>query len=221
MSKCWLLKEGCNGVDCDSFCLKRIKLEKLFELALVSEKQREKILFKPDSEKDKENFKYLSTIDKNIVNFVKQGGNLYIYSPLLGNGKTSWSLRFIQSYLKHIWYTSELKCRALFINVPRFLLAIKDNISEKNEYVEYIKANELDADLVVWDEIGTKGLTQFEHENMLSLINARVDKGKANVYTSNLDKNELKVTIGERLYSRVVLLSDTVLLTGTDRRKLI
>ena len=220
MEKCWLLDEGCSGIDCNTFCLKRYKLEKLFDMALLTQKQREKIKFKPDSDKDKENFEYLSTINKNINNFVNQGGNLYIYSPLLGNGKTSWSLRFIQTYLKNIWYTSELKCRALFINVPRFLLALKATISEKDEYAEYIKSNVLEADLVVWDEIGTKGLTQFEHENILSFINARVDAGKANVYTSNLNGKELCSVVGDRLYSRVVLLSDRVELNGSDRRAL-
>ena len=169
---------------------------------------------------DKDNFDYLATIEKNILNFVKDGGSLYIYSSTTGNGKTSWALRMIQAYLNKIWYESELTCRALFINVPRYLLALKDNISQKSDYVAHIKENVLDADLVVWDEVGTKGLTQFEHENILNIINARIDLGKANIYTSNLSDEELHQAVGDRLYSRIAIASDGVELFGSDKRAL-
>lgn len=221
MEKCRLLNEGCNGIDCNSFCLKKYKLDKLYELALLSDKQKVRVNFQLDlDELDKDNFEYLSLIDKNILKFVNDGGNLYIYSSTTGNGKTSWSIRMIQSYFNKIWLKSPLKCRALFINVPRYLLAIKDNISQKSEYVQHIKENVLDADLVVWDEVGTKGLTQFEHENILNIINARVDAGKANIYTSNLNNEELHLAVGDRLYSRIVILSDSVELVGSDKRAL-
>ena len=218
---CWLLN-NCSHVDCDGFCLRRFKLDFLYNEALVSLPQRKRVDFVLDSdESDRENFEYLSTIDNNILGFVGQGGNLLISSPITGNGKSAWSLRMIQSYFNKIWLKSPLTCRALFIHVPRYLLSIKDNISEKNEYVEHIKAHVLEADLVVWDEIGTKGLTQFEHENILNIINARVDAGKANIYTSNLTGDELREVLGDRLYSRVVLLSDVVILEGADKRALV
>ena len=217
---CWL-QEQCNHVDCDKFCLRRFKLNFLYEEAMVSIKQRTRIPLKLDSDKlDKENFDYLASIEKNIDKFVSDGGNLYIYSSTTGNGKTSWALRMIQAYLNKIWYESELTCRALFINVPRYLLAIKDNISQKSDYVQHIKDNVLDADLVVWDEVGTKGLTQFEHENILNIINARIDLGKANIYTSNLSDEELHNAVGDRLYSRIAILSDGVELFGSDKRAL-
>ena len=114
-----------------------------------------------------------------------------------------------------------MECKALFINVPKFLLSIKDNISNKNEYVEYIKNNVLEADLVVWDEVGTKGLTQFEHENLLSLINMRIDMNKSNIYTSNMRPDELKELIGDRLYSRIVKLSTEIEFKGQDKRGLV
>ena len=50
-----------------------------------------------------------------------------------------------------------------------------------NNYIEHIKENILDADLVVWDEIGTKAVTQFEHEHLLSLINNRIEYNKAQI----------------------------------------
>lgn len=213
---CWLYN-SCSHVNCDKSCIKRIKLDYLYSEGLISLKQRVRFKFIPDKQ-DKETFKYLSNIAKNIVKFVEQGGNLYIHSKQCGNGKTSIALRLIQSYLDKIWATSSLRCRVLFINVPRYLLEIKNNISEKSEYIEHIHKNVLEADIVVWDDIGTKGLTQFEHENVLSLINARLDMGKANLYTSNLSKEELHESIGDRLYSRVYSLSDDIELFGDDYR---
>lgn len=217
---CWLLS-NCSKIDCDGFCLKRTKLDYLYNQALITIPQRKRVNFVLDKdESDRENFEYLSSISNNILGFVNQGGNLYIYSSICGNGKTAWALRMVQSYFDKIWLKSDLTCRALFIHVPRYLIAIKDNISEKSDYVQHIKENVLNADLVIWDEIGTKGLTQFEHENILNIINARIDAGKANIYTSNLNNEELHEVIGDRLYSRIVLLSDNVKLEGADKRAL-
>ena len=126
----------------------------------------------------------------------------------------------IQAYFNKIWIKTDLTCKALFINVPRFLLALKDNISDKNDYVQHIKDNVLICDLVVWDEVGLKNLTSFEHENILSLINARLDLGKANIYTSNLNLNELHESLGDRLYSRIVNYSENITLHGADKRAL-
>ena len=222
---CWL-KDTCNdtGYHCDdSFCVKNFKLSKLYDNALISNKQRQRVTFLLDAdESDDSNYKYLSTIEKNIMNFVSTGGNLYIHSSITGNGKTSWALRLVQAYFSNIWLESSIEdSRALFINVPRYLLAIKDNISQKSDYVQYVKEHVLDADIVIWDEVGTKGLTQFEHENILNLISIRIDSGKANIYTSNLNDEELHQVIGDRLYSRIVLLSDDVELVGADKRSLV
>ena len=193
----------------------------LYDEALISNKQRRRVEFVLDNDgSDADNFEYLSQIEKNILGFVGQGGNLYISSPITGNGKTSWALRLVQAYFNEIWLKCPLECKALFINVPRYLLALKDNISEKSEYVQHIKENVLNADIVIWDEVGTKGLTQFEHENILNIINARIDAGKANIYTSNLNDEDLHDAVGDRLYSRIALMSDNVVLEGADKRAL-
>ena len=143
-----------------------------------------------------------------------------MWSSMTGNGKTAWSLRLIQAYLSKIWVTSDLSCRALFINVPKFFLSLKDNISQRNDYISHIKSNVLNADLVVWDEVALKTLTPFEMENLLSLINNRIDLGKANIYTSNISPNELLNLVGDRLYSRIINKSDVLEFRGADKRNL-
>lgn len=224
ISKCKKYYEGkCPIQDKElaPFCMKFFKINELQNYALLTDSQklhRDLRLDKDGTDRDK--FNRLKEIEKNIVSFVEKGKNLYIYSTIPGNGKSSWSLRLLNAYFNCIWYSSELKCKGLFINVPRFLLNLKDNISQKIEEIQYIKDNILNADVVIWDDIGTKGFTPFEMENILSMVNARLDLGKANIYTSNLDSETLKQTVGDRLFSRIYNMSEVIEFKGMDKRGL-
>ena len=224
---CWI-KSNCGKYatnDCDNkeeFCVKLFKLDYLFNESLLTDNQRVRIPLRYDADgTDRENFIRLKEIETNIDTWVKDGNNLLIKSSNCGNGKTAWSIRLIQAYLDKIWHMSDFSCKALFINVPRLMLSLKDNISSTNDYANHIKLNVLDADIVVWDEIGTKSVTSFEHENLLNFINARIEAGKSNVYTSNLDFEQLKASVGDRLYSRIVNYSEVITFNGKDKRGLV
>lgn len=224
--ECWL-KNECNkylnkDAECkhnNVFCMKLFKLNTLYDLALIPENQRKHMnLMLDESRVDEPSFVTLKSYQDDIERFIQDGLNLYIYSTITGNGKTCWAIRLIQQYFNKIWYKTDLVCRALFINVPRYLLAIKDNISETNEYANNIKERVLDADLVVWDDIGTKVATSFEHENLLSIIDARISQGKSNIFTSNIIPDGLKDVAGDRLYSRIINFSECIQFYGADKR---
>jgi DNA replication protein DnaC len=219
MSKCYLAY-NCNGKDCDAdFCQRKYKMDSLYSAALMSESQKQHITLRVDQDgTDLEQFKQLAAIEQDIVNFIKEGKNLYLHSAIPGNGKSSWSLRLAEAYFNKIWARTSGKCRVLFISVPRFLLAIKDNISAKSSYVEYIKENVLEADLVIWDDLASKVGSEFELSHLLSLIDNRLVLGKSNIYTSNLNKQQLYTAIGERLASRVANMSIDIELFGSDKR---
>ena len=218
-------KKKFNGRTCkedDIFCLRLFKIDSLFNNALLSEKQKVKIPLHPDANgTDLETFKLLKSIEEHINEFVLNGKNLFIHSTITGNGKTSWAIRLIQAYILRIWPESGIEdCPALFINVPRFLLSLKDSISNQNDYIDHIKKYILDSNLVVWDEVGVKTLSDYDHEHLLNLINTRLDEGKSNIYTSNLSSNELREKVGDRLYSRIVNISTDIELFGADKRTL-
>ena len=220
MSNCYL-KASCNGKDCDTFCIRKYKMDSLYSAALMTESQKQHIALRVDADgTDLEQFKQLAGIEQNICKFVEEGKNLYLHSAIPGNGKSSWSLRLIEAYFNKIWARSEPKCRALFISVPRFLLALKDNITNKSEYVEYIKENVLEADLVVFDDIGSKIGSEFELSHLLSIIDNRLALGKSNIYTSNLNRQQLYTALGERLTSRVANMSIDIEFFGSDKRNL-
>ena len=97
---------------------------------------------------------------------------------------------------------------------------MKDNISNKSEYIQHIKENVADCDMVIWDDIGTKVGTEFELENMLNIVDNRLCNGKSNIYTSNMEPKLLAEMIGPRLYSRIVNKSTSIELHGADKRGL-
>jgi DNA replication protein DnaC len=196
-------------------------MDSLYSAALMSESQKKRIALKVDEDgTDLEQFKQLAAIENNIVNFITEGKNLYLHSANCGNGKSSWSVRLAQAYFNKIWARTEGKCRVLFISVPRYLLAIKDNISNRNTYAEYVKENVLEADLVIFDDIAAKMGSEFELTHLLNIIDNRISLGKSNIYTSNLNRQQLYNALGERLTSRVANMSIDIELRGADKRVL-
>ena len=221
---CWA-QSGCCEIETpdfvrtDTVCMKKVKLNYLFDQALIEEPLRKtRVLFTDADKTDAEVFSQLKEISNNIVEFVKTGGNLYIHSKITGNGKTSWALRMVQNYFDAIWPKAKLTCKALFVSVPKFLSALKDSFDNKNEYAQHIKDNIANADLVIWDDIGTKVATPFEVEMLFSIIDSRLNSEKANIFTSNLSSEELEKALGARLFSRIFHFSVDIELKGTDKR---
>jgi DNA replication protein DnaC len=194
-------------------------MDTLYSAALMTESQKQHVVLKIDPDgTDLEQFQKLAAIEQDIVKFISEGKNLYLHSANCGNGKSSWSIRLVEAYFDKIWARTDGKCRVLFISVPRFLLALKDNITTRSSYVEYIKDNVLEADLVIWDDIAAKMGSEFELTHLLNIIDNRLALGKSNIYTSNLNRQQLYNVLGERLTSRIANMSIDIELFGSDKR---
>lgn len=216
--KCWY-KNICPYYDskCSSGCIRYLKMHFLANNALLSEKQQYPIkLYVEDIDKD--NYKKLADIKNNIENFVKEGKNLLIYSHITGNGKTQWAIKLLMTYFNKIWAEDDFTVRGLFISVPKLFNSLKESITERKEYINHIRENISKADIVIWDELAIKNLTDFEHSYLLSYINERLESGKTNIFTSNLNKEELLECLGDRVYSRIVNSSEIIELKGKDKR---
>ncbi len=209
----------CNHLDCDTFCIKNFKTAFYFEEALIPENKRIKFPLYIDKDgRDSDAFSYLTSLEKDIINFVESGNNLYLFSENPGNGKTSWTFRLARSYIEASWFKKELTPIVLFISVPKFLLELKANIEKKSSYIEHILSYVKTCDLVIWDDIGSKAGTEFEISYLLSIIDERLLNKKSNIYTSNLNKDELHNLLGDRVYSRVYNYSTCVEFFGKDKR---
>ena len=215
-------RNKCNGRDCNKeFCQKKYRLDTLFSNSLLTEHQIKPVTLKVDADgTDRNEFRQLAEIEKQIEGFVADGLNLYLHSYGCGNGKTSWSIRLLSTYFNKIWHKSNFGCQGMFINVPRYLLALKENISGHSEYAEFINAKVREADLVIWDDIAAKVGSEFELNHLLSIINYRIDAGKSNIFTTNLGPRELTKALGERLASRICNKSINIELRGSDKRAL-
>lgn len=152
-----------------------------------------------------------------IDDFVSGGKQVYLWSKECGNGKTTWASKLLKAYFAKVWPGNQFKMRGYFVHVPTFLERLKDNISDKND-VNEIKANLRNADLVVWDDVAVKNISEFETGVLLHLVDFRVSNLKANIYTSNLPKQKLEALLGQRLASRIYNASKVVQFHGKDRR---
>jgi hypothetical protein len=161
-------------------------------------------------------FRKLKKIKDNIVNFVEQGKNLYISSKSSGTAKTSWSIKLMLKYFDSIWNGNGQRVRGLFIHTPTFLQQLKDFDNPlTTEYKELIKS----CDLVVWDDIATSHMSNYEYTQLLIYIDHRILNGKSNIYTSNVTTLEsLEEIVGSRLASRIFSTSKVIEFKAADGR---
>ena len=218
--RCWY-KDVCDHSKCGSFCIRHYKMDCLTSLACMEGNQKYPVKLVLDADGcDREAFKELKGIQRDANSFVMQGRNLIIWSERTGNGKTEWAKKILLSWFDSIWHITELECRGLFISLPKLLTALRDNISNKNEYFEYVNENIIKADLVVWDELNYKDLSSFEHDYLLNIIDQRMSIGKANIFTTNFPLNITVEKLGSRLGSRILGRSQKIELKGKDKRGL-
>lgn len=214
----------CNHIDCEAdFCIRKSKVEYYLSNAGLDVSDWKKKALMPDVDgTDLAEFKQLAEISNTIVDFVKRGQSLLIYSTQCGNGKTSWAIRLIQSYIHRTWMYSGPECKALFIKVSKLVKGCKDAISNKSApdaiYADFIMQHYAEADLVVWDDIATKQASAYEIDNiLLPMLETRINK--TNIFTSNLGQDQMFDAIGERLTSRVFNKSNVIMLRGKDKRR--
>ena len=203
MCECWY-KEVCESYceNCQTLCVRYAEMKYLMEHSNLPVKKRQPQQLSVQ-EVDYIAYLRLDTIRKDIVNWVDDGKNLYITSHNMGNGKTSWAIKLMLKYFDEIWSGNGFRQRALFVHVPTYIMKCKDFNNVDREFEE-LKRQIQEVDLVVWDDIGSTGITQYDYSNLLMAIDARVLNGKANIVTGNCTtRQELEQMIGAKLTSRL------------------
>lgn len=166
---------------------------------------------------DLEPYSILADIKDDIVFFVENGQNVFICSKYTGNGKTSWSIKLLLKYFDNVWAGNGFKVRGLFVNVPTLLLQLKNF---DNPISEEYKKQLMDVNLVVWDEIASTSISNYDYGNLLMFLDYRIASNKSNIFTSNVvTKSELEKNVGSKLASRIWNTSTIVEFKGKDRRR--
>lgn len=170
---------------------------------------------------DVETFKELQDIKNNIVDFVNQGKNLFIYSSSVGNGKTTWSTKLLKEYIEQVSSIMfKNNCPALFINVSNFLNKKKLAITNRElvPEVQDLEQKILSAKLVVFDDLGVKDVSSYELNSLYYWIDERTSNLRSCIYTSNLSPQALSMILDSRIYSRVVNYSEVKEIKAGDFR---
>lgn len=218
-SKCWY-RQVCSlsgKEECTDLCLRFIQMKYLCESSCLPEnKWKPAKLFAEGA--DIEPFNRLMRIKSDIENFVQDGNSLYIYSENTGNGKTSWAIKLMLAYFNQIWYGNGLIRRGLFISVPNLLFRSKNMISNNDPEFSEIRDDINRVDVVIWDDIASTALTQYDHQVLFNYIDSRCLAGKTNIFTGNADEKTLREFLGARLASRVWNSNIRVKLSEDDKR---
>ena len=211
---CWY-KSVCTYEPCTN-CIRYVEMKYLMEHSGLSKKRQKPIRLSDDY--DKKAFKLLDEIRLDIVNFVEGGESLYIYGENTGNGKTSWSIKLLLRYFDQIWAGNGFRQRGYFISVPAFLNQVK-NFSDEKARQKLIKTLST-VDLVVWDDIASTKLSDYDIQQLLTIVDQRIADGLANIYNGNLTSHEAVANaLGDRLASRIWNTSTLVEFKGKDRRE--
>ena len=211
--KCWY-KEVCKNKQCDS-CIRYAEMKYLMDNSGIPVKKQYPQRLEA-AKCDIDSFSVLAEIKDDIEQFVANGENLYIMGENTGNGKTSWAIKLMLKYFDCIWAGNGFNVRGYFQHIPTLLNTLKDFSTAHTT----LKSTLENADLVIWDDIASARLTDYDVTQLLLFIDQRELKGLANIYTGNItDRNALIKMLGNRLASRVWNSNTTVVeIKGKDRR---
>ncbi|MFN3691664.1 hypothetical protein [Fervidobacterium nodosum] len=99
-------------------------------------------------------------------------------------------------------------------------LYIKIRDFYSSEDIEIYPINEIARiPILLVDALGAERYTEWVQGQIVQLLDYRYRNKLATIITSNLKLNDIKEKIGERIYSRVVGLSKSVLVVSLDKRK--
>jgi DNA replication protein DnaC len=217
--KCWYVNvcSKYNTAECNPGCIRYMEMDYLMQNSGIPRNRQYAVSLIP-SKPDVNSFIALKDIKDDMVEFVKNGESVYIYSDNFGNGKTTWAIKLMQQFFDDIWAGNGFRCRGIFIHVPTFITKIKEGISRKDEDFETLKSRLMTVDLVIWDDIAATKLSDYDHTNLLTYIDQRKLNQLSNIYTGNLGYKDLQDALGNRLASRVWNDSTPIRFVGADRR---
>lgn len=217
--KCWY-NSVCNkfnsNEDCKNGCIRYSSMLKLVEESgLPNHLMYPKTLNPTPSEVDA--FDLLKDIKDKADVFVEKGKCLYIYSNICGNGKTTWASKIMLSYFNKTWALTSFIKKGIFVYTPELINKLKTQYINNESLTEEI--NQLkNCNLLILDDLGVTDFTANDLNNLLEIIDYRINNNKSIIFTSNLDKDALLRKFGGRLTSRVFNNSIQVELGGFDRR---
>lgn len=217
VEECWyqgVCPKSPNG--CSPTCLRYVEMLNLVQQSNIPEAKWVPVKLRPG--KDRDAFIRLQDIKNNIKEWTQAGNNLYIFSTVCGNGKTSWSIKLMLAYFNEVWAGNGFRRRGIFMSASEFMDRSREIINNRDEEFVKLRNEIIECDLVIWDDITSTKLTDFNHSLLLNFIDARALAGKANIFTGNVDYSGMVKNLGSRLASRVWNASEVIEFVDQDKR---
>lgn len=129
---------------------------------------------------------------------MRRTGKSAIFIGRLGTGKTHLAigiaLRVMGAQNRTAQYTTVMKA----------IRRVKDSWSRESRESE-TQAVDVFAkpDLLILDEVGVQSGTEFERNILFDLLNTRYEKRKPTILISNLEVDEIREFLGERIFDRL------------------
>lgn len=162
---------------------------------------------------DLEQFKRLKEIRSNLMQFLCSGkNNLILCSNNLGNGKTSWAVKLMLTYvelqkgkLNHIdenKVTIDRYDYCVFCQSVPFLIEMKQFGNNKQSYDMYHRLCK--TQLAVIDDLGVVAMSQYDYNIIYAIFEKRLFAGLPTIVTTNIaNSEEAEKVLGKRLVDRI------------------
>lgn len=149
------------------------------------------------------NFSDASRDAESLTRFlVDKQGFLVIHGPS-GTGKTHLLAAIYADQANLVDSIRVLTDRALFRK-------LRSGMSGEGDYLEALEML-MDSHLVMIDDIGSSGHTDWREEVLMEAIDTRYRENRPTILTSNLDKEQISEAYGERISSRMFDKNNTVI----------
>ena len=162
---------------------------------------------------DSESFKRLVEIRTDLSHFLSSElNNLVICSNNLGNGKTSWAVKLMLTYIEmqkgKLDYVDEKKINVdnydycVFCQSVPFLVEMKQFGSNKKSYEMYQRLCR--TNLAIIDDLGAAPMSQYDYNIIYAIFEKRLFEGRPTIVTTNFaNKESAEKELGPRLVDRI------------------
>jgi DNA replication protein DnaC len=154
----------------------------------------------------------------------------YFIKGNVGVGKSHMAVALMREHIKsispeyddhkkeyHIPY--DVFIQPEFVEVPELLLRIRDTYNDSNEESEKdIVDHFTQTPFLVLDDLGTEKASEFSTLMIYLIINRRCTQGKTTIITSNLDLEQIRDRLSDRISSRIKGMCQEIVVSGNDKR---
>ena len=147
-----------------------------------------------------------------IYDWLSKEKSIFYFCGNVGTGKTY--------FAASLWnYLEEKKQNLRAYRESEFFSEIKKVISQDWDYGCEIKRL-CESKWLILDDMGTSQMTDWQKEVLFTLIDTRISNGLPTLITSNLSLQDVKEILGDRVFSRLRSIKNTIIqLDGEDRRQ--